>query len=86
VDISGLALRLLLLFFPGVVAALVADALVNHRDRTPFAFGTRAVVLGLLSYLLLAVLRAIINGAAPSICPPCVLPELTFFGLSPMNE
>jgi len=80
VDLSDLALRVVLLFFPGVIAALMTDALVNHRERTPFAFGTRAVVLGLLSYLSLAALRAGVNMAGRSVVPPMApLPELIFF-------
>jgi hypothetical protein len=78
-ELSDLALRVVLLFFPGVIAALIVDALVNHRDRGPFAFGTRSMVLGLLSYLLLASARALANGVAHRSLPSGGLPELIFF-------
>jgi Family of unknown function (DUF6338) len=52
-ELSALTLRVLLLFFPGVVCAMLVDALTVHRERTPAQFLTNAFVLGLTSYLLL---------------------------------
>lgn len=78
-DFSDLALRVVLLFFPGVVAALIVDALTNHRPRTPFVFGTHAFVLGLLSYLLLAAGQAVASWIVTWLHPDRGIPRLAFF-------
>jgi hypothetical protein len=52
-EVSALTLRVLLLFFPGVLCAMLVDALTVHRERTAAQFLTHAFVLGLTSYLLL---------------------------------
>jgi hypothetical protein len=52
-EVSALTLRVLLLFFPGVLCAMLVDALTVHRERTPAQFLTNSFVLGLTSYLLL---------------------------------
>jgi hypothetical protein len=54
-ELSALTLRVLLLFFPGVLCAMLVDALTVHRARTPAQFLTNSFVLGLTSYLLLYV-------------------------------
>ncbi len=56
-EISSVTLRVLLLFFPGVLCALLVDALTAHRDRTPVQFLTHAFALGMGSYLSLALVR-----------------------------
>ncbi|HET7232678.1 MAG TPA: DUF6338 family protein [Longimicrobium sp.] len=56
-ELSSLTLRVLLLFFPGVLCALLVDALTVHRERTPAQFLTHAFALGMGSYLSLGVLR-----------------------------
>jgi hypothetical protein len=57
VEISSVTLRVLLLFFPGVLCALLVDALTAHRERTPVQFLTHAFALGMGSYLSLALVR-----------------------------
>jgi hypothetical protein len=52
-EVSALTLRVLLLFFPGVLCAMLVDALTVHRERTAAQFLTHSFVLGLTSYLLL---------------------------------
>jgi hypothetical protein len=78
-EISDLALRVLLLFFPGVVAGLIVDALTNHRQRTPFVFATNAFVLGIVSYLMLAFLRSLWNWIIPGFFRGQRAPDLIFF-------
>jgi hypothetical protein len=56
-ELSSLTLRVLLLFFPGVLCALLVDALTVHRERTPAQFLTNAFALGMASYLSLALVR-----------------------------
>ncbi|SOD02468.1 hypothetical protein SAMN05216486_10379 [bacterium JGI 053] len=56
-EISSVTLRVLLLFFPGVLCALVLDSLTVHRERTPVQFLTNAFALGMGSYLSLYTLR-----------------------------
>jgi len=64
VEISSVTLRVLLLFFPGVLCALLVDALTVHRERTPVQFLTHAFALGMGSYLSLALLRDVAAGVA----------------------
>lgn len=78
-EVTELALRVILLFFPGVVAAILVDALTNHRQLTPFVFGTHAFVLGILSYLTLSCFRSIWNWTFEDICKVAQFPELIFF-------
>jgi Family of unknown function (DUF6338) len=56
-ELSSVTIRVLLLFFPGVLCALVVDTLTVHRERTPVEFLTHAFALGMGSYLSLAVVR-----------------------------
>ncbi|HKP75456.1 MAG TPA: DUF6338 family protein [Longimicrobiaceae bacterium] len=56
-ELSSVTLRVLLLFFPGVLCALVLDTLTVHRERTPVQFLTHAFALGMSSYLSLYGLR-----------------------------
>ena len=56
-ELSTLTIRVLLLFFPGVICALLVDALTVHRERTAAQFLTHSFVLGLGSYLSLNLLR-----------------------------
>jgi hypothetical protein len=78
VELSSITLRVLLLFFPGVVCALVVDALTVHRERTPVQFLTNAFALGIGSYLTLYLLRALVAAAAGLLHAPEPL-DVTFF-------
>ena len=51
-DISGLAIRLLFLFFPGIVSIIVIDTLTIHRKWEGFKYFLFIFVLGVLNYLL----------------------------------
>jgi hypothetical protein len=53
-ELSALTLRVLLLFFPEVICALIVHALIAQRERTTAQFLTNAFVLGVMTYLLLA--------------------------------
>jgi hypothetical protein len=64
VELSSVTLRVLLLFFPGVLCAILVDALTVHRERTPVQFLTQAFALGMGSYLSLALLRDFAAAAA----------------------
>lgn len=56
-ELSTLTVRVLLLFFPGVICAMLVDTLTVHRERTSAQLLTHSFVLGLGSYLSLNVLR-----------------------------
>jgi hypothetical protein len=60
-QISDLALRLLLLFFPGIICAYVVDTLTVHRPRQPFFFVLQSFVLGLSSYFLYFIFCWLLN-------------------------
>ena len=77
-EISSLTLRVLLLFFPGVLCTMLVDGLTVRRERTPVQFITKAFVLGIGSYLLLYALRGICSGIAGIFGFPQPLP-MTFF-------
>lgn len=56
-ELSVLTLRVVLLFFPGVLCALIVHALTIQRERTTPQFLTSAFVYGVSTYLLLAGVR-----------------------------
>lgn len=77
-ELSALTLRVLLLFFPGVICALVLRALTNRRERATPEFLIDSFVLGVGTYLLLAGVRtgwAVLARRAGWPLPP----EVTFF-------
>lgn len=79
-ELSALTLRVVLLFFPGVVCALIVQALTNRRERTTPSFLIDAFLFGVGVYLLLAGLRA----ACAAVAQPAgwaVPPEITFFNV-----
>lgn len=51
-EISEVTVRLLLVFFPGIICAMVVDALTVHRERKLWSFVLNSFVLGLTCYLL----------------------------------
>ncbi len=53
---SELVVRLILLFFPGVICAYIVDTFTSHKPRTQFQFLLNSLVLGLASYFLYWVL------------------------------
>lgn len=77
-ELSVLTLRVVLLFFPGVLCALVVHALTIHRERTTPQFLTSAFVYGVSTYLLLAGIRGAYAGAA-NLGEWRAPPRVTFF-------
>lgn len=77
-ELSVLTLRVVLLFFPGVLCALIVHALTIQRERTTPQFLTSAFVYGVSTYLLLAALRSGLAALAESFGWP-VPPRVTFF-------
>jgi hypothetical protein len=57
-DVTELSLRLALLFLPGIVAALLVEKLVPTRDWSTARLALYALVLGLISYFVYALLKA----------------------------
>jgi hypothetical protein len=57
-ELSALTLRVVLLFFPGVVCALIVQALTNRRQRATPEFLIDSFVFGVGTYLLLAGVRS----------------------------
>lgn len=58
-EITAFAVRVVLLFFPGIVCAYLLDVLVVHRTRTVAEFLIRAFTLGVTSYLALFAIAAL---------------------------
>ena len=56
-ELSALTLRVVLLFFPGVVCALIVRALTNRRERATPEFLIDAFVFGVSTYLLLVMVQ-----------------------------
>ncbi len=73
-EVSALTLRVLLLFFPGVLCAMLVETLTVNRERTAAQFLTHSFVLGLASYLLLYAGRWACAGAAGALGLPPPLP------------
>jgi len=74
-EMSNLTMRVLLLFFPGIVCAMVYDALTVHQKRTMSYFLVLSFVLGMASYTVLfcveflfAAIRARGIPASPQLC------------------
>ncbi|PIP42240.1 hypothetical protein COX18_00990 [Candidatus Desantisbacteria bacterium CG23_combo_of_CG06-09_8_20_14_all_40_23] len=51
-DITEFTIRLLLLFFPGIICSYIVDTFTMHKQREPFFFLIQSFVLGLSSYFL----------------------------------
>ncbi|MGN2613014.1 DUF6338 family protein [Aliivibrio fischeri] len=47
---SDLALKLLILFLPGIICSFVVDMFTNHKERTKFEFVLHSYIYGLMSY------------------------------------
>jgi hypothetical protein len=77
-ELSVLTLRVVLLFFPGVLCALIVHALTIQRERTTPQFLTSAFVYGVSTYLLLAGLRAGCAALGKEFGLPAP-PRVTFF-------
>jgi hypothetical protein len=77
-ELSVLTLRVVLLFFPGVLCALVVHSLTIQRERTTPQFLTSAFVYGVSTYLLLAGIRPVYAGIA-SLLGLGAPPRVTFF-------
>lgn len=77
-ELSVLTLRVVLLFFPGVLCALIVHALTIQRERSTPEFLTSAFVYGVSTYLLLTGLRAACAGVA-SLIGWGAPPRVTFF-------
>ncbi|OAN16493.1 hypothetical protein A3K86_10745 [Photobacterium jeanii] len=49
-NISDFALKLLILFLPGIICSFIVDTFTNHKERAKFEFIINSYVYGLLSY------------------------------------
>ena len=79
-DISQLAVRLIILLLPGVISALLVEVLTVHKKWSQFRFGLYSVVLGLIAYAVLQTLAAAFNGALHEFNITCFNPvNLTFW-------
>ncbi|TYS51151.1 DUF6338 family protein [Bacillus infantis] len=58
---SELTVRLLLIFFPGIISSLIIDNLTIHRGREFKVFLLHSFMLGLSSYFMLFIVVAINN-------------------------
>ncbi|WP_417900464.1 DUF6338 family protein [Bacillus haimaensis] len=58
---SELTVRLLLIFFPGIISAIIIDNLTIHRGRELKVFLLNAFILGLASYFILFIWISINN-------------------------
>src|SRR5690242_2155775 len=52
-EISDLTIRVLLLFFPGLICCKLVDNLTVHKERTTAMFVVHSFILGISCYLLL---------------------------------
>lgn len=77
-ELSALTLRVLLLFFPGVLCAMIVESLTPHRERNVPTFLTESFVFGIGTYLLLAGARSGAARVAAAVGWPPPLP-VTFF-------
>lgn len=60
-QLSELTIRLLLIFFPGIISSLIIDNLISHREREFKIFLLYSFILGLASYFILYIIISINN-------------------------
>jgi hypothetical protein len=58
---TDLTIRLLILFFPGIICHFIVDALTVHRERRLFQVVLFGYVYGVLSYVVYAILHALFH-------------------------
>ncbi|MBU0700897.1 hypothetical protein KKE26_06355 [bacterium] len=73
-DITEFTIRLLLLFFPGIICSYIVDAFTIHKPRESFFFLLQSFVFGLSSYFLFWLILFI--GTKVNLCVP--KPEVIF--------
>ena len=64
-SVTEFTFRIFLLFFPGVLSALVIDRTIIHKKWTNFQFVIHAFFLGVLSYLLYFLFLALVTWSWP---------------------
>lgn len=60
-EFSELTIKILLLFFPGIIVTLIIDKLTERDEEPTIKFFIRSFVYGLVSYFTLYIIVAIIN-------------------------
>jgi len=60
-EISDLTIRIFVLIFPGVIAAIIVDNLTVHTRWSSFAFGLYSIILGFSCYLFYQVILFLIG-------------------------
>ena len=60
-EFTSLTIRLLLLFFPGIVCYVTVDTLTVHRDRKTHEVFLLSFVYGVLAYLIYSICKALGN-------------------------
>ncbi|WP_157404621.1 hypothetical protein [Shouchella shacheensis] len=50
IDITDLSVRIIFLFLPGIIGAVIIDILTTHRKRQVFNFVIHAYLIGIFSY------------------------------------
>lgn len=65
--LSDLTIRLIVLFLPGVIAAIIVDELTEHEVWTPFKFVLYSIVLGFISYLVYQLLFMLLILVCPQL-------------------
>ncbi len=56
-EISELTIRILLLFFPGIICTLIIDSLTVHREESSFTFIVYSFIFGLSCYLIFSFVK-----------------------------
>ncbi|MEW6104475.1 MAG: DUF6338 family protein [bacterium] len=77
-NITEFTIRLLLLFFPGIICAYIVDAFTIHKPRETFLFLLQSFVFGLSSYFLFWVVLIIYNFVGSKLTLWSVKSEVVF--------
>lgn len=78
-DITEFAFRIIILFFPGLIAAYIINCLTVHKPREPFFFVAQSLALGAASYCLLGVFLKYISPLLNAKCEWSLPANLEFF-------
>ncbi|MBC6400206.1 MAG: hypothetical protein GDA51_10075 [Ekhidna sp.] len=55
-NLSEIALKLIIILIPGILCALIIEKLTVHKKWSPFKFSIHSIITGALSYLILQVI------------------------------
>ena len=60
-NLSEIALKLIIILIPGILCTLIIEKLTVHKKWSSFKFGIHSIITGALSYLILQIIFLILG-------------------------